>query len=84
MRAVSSVNQAIGKIDPTPSPFCFRLTKTDTLNYAYMRSQEAEVQEVVTGMTETLIRNKVLYRYRLLGKYFLVAVDGTGMLTHPV
>ncbi len=53
----------------------------DTLNYLYARSDVAEVQEVVTGMTETLIRRKVLYRHRLLDKYFLVVVDGTGMLS---
>ena len=53
----------------------------DTLNYLYARSDIAEVQEVVTGMTETLIRRKVLYRHRLLDRYFLVVVDGTGMLT---
>ena len=53
----------------------------DTLNYLYARSDIAEVQEVVTGMTETLIRRKVLYRHRLLDQYFLVVVDGTGMLT---
>ena len=53
----------------------------DTLNYSYARSDVAEVQEVVTGMTATLIRRKVLYSQRLLDKYFLVVVDGTGMLT---
>ena len=52
----------------------------DTLNYLYARSDVAEVQEVVTGMTETLIRRKMLYRHRLLGKHFLVVIDGTGML----
>ena len=53
----------------------------DTLNYSYARSDVAEVQEVVTGLTETLIRRKVLYRHRLLEQYFLVVMDGTGMLT---
>lgn len=53
----------------------------DTLNYLCARSDVGEVQEVVTGMTETLIRRKVLYPYRLLGKYFLIVIDGTGMLT---
>lgn len=52
----------------------------DTLNELYARCNVAEVQEVVTHMTETLIRRKVLYRHRLLDKYFLVVVDGTGML----
>ena len=53
----------------------------DTLNYVCARSSVAEVQEVVTGMTETLIRRKVLYPHRLLDQYFLVVIDGTGMLT---
>lgn len=53
----------------------------DTLNYAFIRSEVAEVQEVVTRMTHTLIQNKVLYPHRLLDTYHLVAVDGTGMLT---
>lgn len=55
----------------------------DTLNYAFVRTTVAEVQEAVTRMIETLIRRKVLYRHRLLDKYYLVAIDGTGMLTFP-
>jgi hypothetical protein len=53
----------------------------DTLNYLYVDLNVAEVQEVVTGLTETLIRRKVLYRHRLFEQYFLVVIDGTGMLT---
>jgi hypothetical protein len=53
----------------------------DTLNELYARCDVAEVQEAVTHMTETLIRRKVLYRQRLLDQYFLVVVDGTGMLS---
>ena len=53
----------------------------DTLNYMYVRSDVAEAQEVVTSIPETLIRSKVLYRHRLLDKYYLVVIDGTGMLT---
>lgn len=34
-------------------------------------------------MTRTLIRKKVLYRYRLFDRYFVIAVDGTGRLTFP-
>lgn len=55
----------------------------DTLDYAYGRLAVDEVQAVVTGMVETLIRQKVLYRYRLLDQYFLVVMDGTGVLTYP-
>jgi len=42
-----------------------------------------EVQESVTGTTEALIRKRVLYRRRLFDRYFLVSIDGTGMLTFP-
>lgn len=52
----------------------------DTLNYAYQRIAPAEMQEVVCRMVATLIRKKVLYRWRVYGN-FLVAVDGTGVLT---
>ena len=52
----------------------------DTLKAAFSRLAPDELQAVVTGMTETLIRRKVLYPFRLLGRYFLVAIDGTGVL----
>ena len=55
----------------------------DTLNVLYSRLNPSEVQEVLCWMVETLIRKKVLYRYRLLDLYFLIAIDGTGMLTFP-
>ncbi len=52
----------------------------DTLNYGFKQLEEAEVQEVVCWMVAMLIRKKVLSRWRLLNKYYLVAIDGTGML----
>jgi hypothetical protein len=52
----------------------------DTLNYAFRRVAPAEVQEVVCRMVATLIRKKVLYRWRLYGN-FLLAIDGTRVLT---
>jgi hypothetical protein len=52
----------------------------DTLNYGFQRLRPDEMQEVVCRMVESLIRKKVLYRWRLFDN-FTVAVDGTGMLT---
>ena len=52
----------------------------DTLNDAFMRLDIQQVQEIVSGMTETLIRQKILYPYRLLDTYYVVAIDGTGVL----
>lgn len=53
----------------------------DTLDATYQRLNVPDVQDVVTTTVETLIRKKVLYRYRLRGRYFLVTIDGTGTLT---
>jgi hypothetical protein len=52
----------------------------DTLDATFSRLQPAELQAVVTGLTETLIRGKVLYPERLLDQYYLVAIDCTGVL----
>jgi hypothetical protein len=53
----------------------------DSLNYGFKRLEPEEVQEAVCRMIETLIRKKVLYPWRLLKYYYLVAMDGTGMLS---
>ena len=53
----------------------------DTLDDAFSHAIPDEFQEVVSGMTETLIRKKVLYLGRLFDKYYVVAVDGTGTIT---
>ena len=55
----------------------------DTIDEAFKRLDVSQVQEVVTGAVETLIRKKVLYRYRVRGRYFLISVDGTGVLSFP-
>jgi hypothetical protein len=52
----------------------------DTLDATFRRLQPADLQAVVTRLTETLIRDKVLYPERLLDQYYLVAIDGTGVL----
>jgi hypothetical protein len=55
----------------------------DTLNTTFCRLDPDQVQAVVTAMVRILIRKKVLDRYRLLGHYFVIAIDGTGRLTFP-
>jgi hypothetical protein len=55
----------------------------DTLNATFSKLDPNQVQESVTDMIRTLIRKKVLYPYRLLDRYFVIAVDGTGRLTFP-
>ena len=53
----------------------------DTLNYTFKGISVAEVQEVICQLVEELIRKKVLNEWRLLGRYYRVAIDGTGELT---
>jgi len=53
----------------------------DTLQDAFSRLDPNQVQEVVSHTTERLIRKKVLYPFRLLSQYYVVAIDGTGILT---
>jgi hypothetical protein len=52
----------------------------DTLNYVFQGLAVQELQQVVCQMAATLIRKKVLDRWRLFG-FFLVAIDGTGVLS---
>ena len=58
-----------------------RFPHGDTLEATFSNLETDQIQRVVTGMTETLIRKKVLYSYRLLGIYFIVAIDGTGTIS---
>lgn len=55
----------------------------DTLNEGFCKSTSQGFQEVVSGMVRKIIASKVLDRFRLLDKYFVVAVDGTGTLSFP-
>ena len=48
----------------------------DTANVLFSRLLPGEVQEVVCWIIETLVRKKVLDRYRLLGRYFTISIDG--------
>ncbi len=54
----------------------------DTLAATFPRLALAELHEVVTGMTATLIRRKVLEAGRRLGRFFAIAVDVPGALAY--
>lgn len=58
-----------------------RFPHGDTLDATFSNLKAEQIQMVVSGMTETLIRKKVLYSYRLLGIYFIIAIDGTGTIS---
>lgn len=54
----------------------------DTLNYAYQRLPVEEVQEIECEMMAKLMRQEELQKWRLFGQYYLIAMDGTGVLVY--
>lgn len=54
----------------------------DTLNYTYQRLKVEEVQEVVCRMMDKLMDTEELTQWRLFGIYYLIAMDGTGILSY--
>ncbi len=54
----------------------------DTMNDVLIELPVEPVQKIVSAMTETLIDKKVLYPHRLFKRYYVLAIDATGMLTY--
>jgi hypothetical protein len=57
------------------------LPHPDTLHYALTKLPVGELARLRTDMAGDLVRRRVLERFRLLGRFYLVAIDGTGYLT---
>jgi hypothetical protein len=53
----------------------------DTLNHTFAQLDPAQAQAKVTDLVEKLIRKKVLDRYRLFDRYWVIVIDGTGIYT---
>jgi len=54
----------------------------DTVNDGFCGMEPEQIQSVLCSMIAMLIRKKVLYPHRVLGKYFAIAGDGTGTLSY--
>lgn len=53
----------------------------DTVNDVLCALPPDSLQEALCSMVEALVRKRVLEAYRLLGIYYVIAVDGTGTLS---
>jgi len=53
----------------------------DTVDHACAKVAVDDVQAVVSGLVRTLIRRKMLDDWRLLDRWFVIAIDGTGNLS---
>jgi len=54
----------------------------DTVEYFLGKLESEEIYKVRQKMVNRLIRMKALDKFRLLGDYFMIAVDGTGHLIY--
>ena len=59
--------------------FGMRLSHQDTINDLFRKLNPKELENFKTSMLRELIDMKVLHKWRLQGKYFVVAIDGTGV-----
>ena len=59
--------------------FGMRLPHQDTINDLFRVLNPEELENFKTSMIRELIEKKALHQWRLLGKHFIVAIDGTGI-----
>jgi hypothetical protein len=52
----------------------------DTLAHLAKKLSPEQLSEIITKMINRLIRMRCLEQYRLFGKYYVIAVDGTGYI----
>lgn len=53
----------------------------DTINDVFEKIKIEELEKIIKYMIVRLIRNKMLEKYKIRGKYYYVVVDGTGLAT---
>ena len=58
--------------------FKLQLPHPDTVNRVMKRLDEEHLNELKKSMVQVLLNRKTLHKYRLLNKYFEIAVDATG------
>ena len=59
--------------------FDMRLPHQDTINDLLRLLPPIELEEFKVSMVRELLEKKTLHKWRLMGKYFVVAIDGTGV-----
>ena len=53
----------------------------DTINDVFKNVDEKEIEEIRKYMIVKMIRNKMLEKFKIRGKYYHIVVDGTGLAT---
>jgi len=61
--------------------FKMRLPHLDTVHRVLCRLADEPLERLKQRLVKTLLENKALHKYRLFGRYFVVAVDATGTMS---
>ena len=61
--------------------FKLRLPHMDTVENVMRRLNPDELQQLKTDMLRILLEKKTFHKFRLFNKWFVIAVDGTGLMT---
>ena len=62
--------------------FKLKFPHMDTVNDVFEKLDAQIIEQVKRYIIRTLLARRVLHKYKLEGKYFLVAIDGTGVFTY--
>jgi hypothetical protein len=61
--------------------FKLRLPHLDTVHRVLCRLADEVLEHLKHQLVKTLLEKKALHKHRLLGRYFVVAIDATGMVS---
>jgi hypothetical protein len=61
--------------------FKLRLPHMDTVENVMRRLNPDELQQLKADMLRILLEKKTFHKFRLFNKWFVIAVDGTGLMT---
>jgi len=59
-----------------------KLPHMDTVNDVLEKLEEENLEGLRTVLVKYLLRKRVFHKYKLEGKYFTIAIDGTGVYTY--
>jgi DDE_Tnp_1-associated len=59
--------------------FKLRLPHLDTVHRVLCQLADDALEHLKQQLVKTLLEKKALHKYRLFGRYFVVAIDATGM-----
>jgi hypothetical protein len=62
--------------------FGVRLADNDTVNLYLQHLDPARLEQIKQSMFRALVKSKKLQKYKFNGKYFMLAVDGTGLQSY--